>query len=303
MSEKTPDATLPPEAAPLTEEEQAVFDKVKGELGDRPCGETQLIQFVRGYSYEEDWAGKVLEMITKTLDWRKEHDVDTICDRKLEKRDKFKTTWTTMVTGKDPVGHLIAVDRLGAIKPSELLVDFTVEELQMHHVQNQEFIAKMKEEASEKAGMRLYKMVSVLDLDGIGMAHTGSKFTGPARALMDIDQWFYPESMQKMYVVNAPWVFKMIWKVVRPWLHPITQEKIQVCGSNFLEEMAADGIEKDQLPECLGGSGIDLLEEFEKTYAEKSKGKKKKTKKKKKKKSTKEGEDDDEDDDEDEADE
>ena len=79
----------------------------------------------------------------------------------------------------------------------------------------------------------------------------------------------------------------------------------QVCGSNFLEEMAADGIEKDQLPECLGGTGIDLLEEFEKTYADKNKGKKKKTKKKKKKKS-KEGEkteDDDDEDDDEEADE
>jgi hypothetical protein len=85
---------------------------------------------------------------------------------------------------------------------------------------------------------------------------------------------FYPESMHKMYVVNAPWVFKAIWAVVRPWLHPITQSKIhvrrvlfvccclaslfrltlefQVCGSSFLEELEKDGIGKDKLPDFLG---------------------------------------------------
>ena len=139
-------------------------------------------------------------------------------------------------------------------------------------------------------------MVSVLDLNGIGMGHTGSKFTEPARALMDIDQWFYPESMQKMYIVNAPWVFKMIWKVVRPWLHPITQEKIHVCGSNFLKEFEADGITKDHLPECIGGTGTDLLAEFEANYKAKATsetpgdGAEKKKKKKKKKKKAADGE-------------
>merc|ERR1712146_324236 len=95
---------------------------------------------------------------------------------------------TTIVSGSDKHGHLIACDRLGAIKPSTVTSDFTIEELEAHHIQNQEFVAKMKEEASKKAGMRIYKMISILDLDGIGMGHSGGKFTNPAKALMDIDQ-------------------------------------------------------------------------------------------------------------------
>merc|ERR1712146_763483 len=101
---------------------------------------------------------------------------------------------------------------------------------------------------------------------GIGMGHSGGKFTNPAKALMDIDQKHYPESMLKMYLVNVPWVFKMIWKVVRPWLHPVTQEKIHVCGSDFLKELQADGLTLDQLPECIGGTGSDKLAEFEQAY-------------------------------------
>jgi len=254
---------LPPESKPLTTEEQATFDEVKKRLNGRHVDELMLIQFVRGYSYEKEWADRVHEMVVKTLDWREKNQIDTICNRKLDKREEFKKTWVTMVSGHDPRGRLITVDRLGHIKPSDLLDKFTVDELQLHHAQNQEYIVKLKRKQNAKTGTRIYKTVSVLDLDGIGMGHSSGKFTGPARSVMDIDQWFYPESLQKMYVVNAPWVFKAIWAIVRPWLHPITQSKIQVCGSAFLDELAADGIGKDQLPECLGGTATDHLAEFE----------------------------------------
>merc|ERR1712146_666530 len=138
---------------------------------------------------------------------------------------------------------------------------------------------------------------------GIGMGHSGGKFTNPAKALMDIDQKHYPESMLKMYLVNVPWVFKMIWKVVRPWLHPVTQEKIHVCGSDFLKELQADGLTLDQLAE-FEQAYFAKAEAGELETSESASSKKKKTKKKKKKKADKEGaDDDDDDDDEDEKDE
>jgi len=51
-----------------------------------------------------------------------------------------------------------------------------------------------------------------------------------------------------MIVCNAPWVFKLVWKLVRPWLHPITREKILV-GSDNLRKY----IDEDQIPAFLGG--------------------------------------------------
>lgn len=303
MSATTTADEVPPEARPLTEEEQKTFDEVKKLLGDKHIDELMLIQFVRGYAYEkENWVARAHEMVGKALEWREKNGIDTICNRSLDKRAEFKKTWVTMVTGEDPKGRLITVDRLGSIKPSDLLDKFTVEELQLHHAQNQEYICKMKRKANAKSGHRMYKTVSILDLDGIGMGHSSGKFTGPARSVMDIDQWFYPESLQKMYVVNAPWVFKALWAIVRPWLHPITQSKIQVCSSNFLDELAADGIGKDKLPECLGGTATDHLAEFETEWIQGELWKEEaaaapaadgKKKKKKKKKAHKEGAGDD----------
>ena len=41
-------------------------------------------------------------------------------------------------------------------------------------------------------------------------------------------QSFYPEHLGQMFVVNAPYVFKGIWAVIKPWLEATTQRKIQV---------------------------------------------------------------------------
>lgn len=40
-----------------------------------------------------------------------------------------------------------------------------------------------------------------------------------------------------VYVVNTPWVFNMIWKIVKGWLSPATQAKVKILGPNFKEEL------------------------------------------------------------------
>jgi hypothetical protein len=40
---------------------------------------------------------------------------------------------------------------------------------------------------------------------------------------------FYPETMWKIYLVNTPMLFRAVWTVVKPWLHPITAAKVPFC--------------------------------------------------------------------------
>lgn len=36
-------------------------------------------------------------------------------------------------------------------------------------------------------------------------------------------EYFYPECCVKIYIVNAPYAFQVLWKIVKPWLHPVTR--------------------------------------------------------------------------------
>lgn len=253
------------ETKPLSIQEKEVFDHVVSSLNNHVIDEIYLIQFVRGYSHEKEWKKTVLEMITKALEWREKlHTnnikINNICNVKLDKRDLFKNTWITHVTGKDKNGRFITVDRIGKINTTNLLEKFSSEELFLNHIQTQEFITKIK--GSDK----LIKNISILDLSGINTSHMNKKFTNAAKSLIDFDQWFYPEGLEKMYLVNVPIAFRALWSIVNPWINSKTKSKIHICGNDFLNELTSHGIEKDQLPDFLGGTAIDLLDIFEKNH-------------------------------------
>ena len=42
--------------------------------------------------------------------------------------------------------------------------------------------------------------------------------------------------------INAPMAFQVMWKVVKPWIHPITRSKIELVGSRYEETFREQGI-------------------------------------------------------------
>ena len=73
------------------------------------------------------------------------------------------------------------------------------------------------------------------------------------KSTMSLDQNFYPESLFRLYIINAPFVFRMMWAVVKPWLHPITKDRIKVYSDDYLVKMQ-ELIDLDQLPKAIGGT-------------------------------------------------
>lgn len=40
------------------------------------------------------------------------------------------------------------------------------------------------------------------------------------RAIAEVDQKYYPETMNKLYLINSPGAFVTVWKIVKGWLDP-----------------------------------------------------------------------------------
>ena len=49
------------------------------------------------------------------------------------------------------------------------------------------------------------------------------------------------QSVKKVYILNAPFAFRGLWAIVKPWLHPNTRAAIEICSGNFLEVFEANG--------------------------------------------------------------
>ena len=75
-------------------------------------------------------------------------------------------------------------------------------------------------------------------------------------------QWYvrsgselFPETLYKVFIINAPWAFQMIWKVICKFLDEITVQKTAILGGDYLKEMVKF-IDLEMIPKEFGGKGI-----------------------------------------------
>lgn len=62
------------------------------------------------------------------------------------------------------------------------------------------------------------------------------------------------QSVKKVYIINAPLLFRGLWRIVKPWLHPNTVAAIEICSSDHMATFRANGIGRASLPESVGGT-------------------------------------------------
>jgi hypothetical protein len=77
---------------------------------------------------------------------------------------------------------------------------------------------------------RLYNVVNVVDLSGFGSAHLKATMMAWFKTFALAFSLYYPETMYRTYVINAPMLFTGVWKAARKFIHPVTAAKISVSS-------------------------------------------------------------------------
>jgi len=83
-----------------------------------------------------------------------------------------------------------------------------------------------------------------------------------------IDSICFPETMNKMIIVNSPTFFSATWRLIKGWLDPRTANKIEVISNRAAcEKRLLELVDSEQLPRDYGGTGPDtnqvLMESYE----------------------------------------
>ena len=72
-------------------------------------------------------------------------------------------------------------------------------------------------------------MAVILDVAGMSIGrHINKDFIWLVKPIAAHDQAHYPERMGVTYIVNAPGVFGLVWRTVRPFIDPATRDKIRI---------------------------------------------------------------------------
>lgn len=64
----------------------------------------------------------------------------------------------------------------------------------------------MFSDAATRGGRSIVSTVAVLDLKGLNSSHVSSRILDHIKGMISIDNCCYPETLGKMFVINAPWL-------------------------------------------------------------------------------------------------
>ena len=107
------------------------------------------------------------------------------------------------------------------------------------------------------------KICLIIDYEGFQMRHAPSMST--SRKTLNILQHHYPERMYRVYLCNPPLLFRTVWAMVKPFVDPVTKEKVCFChGEKGLAKIQQDmeGYHH-YLEPCAGGSIGNPIRKFQ----------------------------------------
>eukprot|EP00897_Mesotaenium_endlicherianum_P002864 jgi/Mesen1/2605/ME000166S01729 len=214
--------------------------------------DTTLVRFLRARNFNEE---RAKAMFDATVAWREETGVDTIReDFEFQERDEVKQYYAQFHHKTDKEGRPIYVEQLGKLDVDKLMEVTTMERLLKYHVREWEVLTDLKFPACSKQACRpISTSLTIIDVKGVNMRMFSKRVRQFVKEVTQLDQDHYPEFLGTMYIINAPFVFKAIWQVIKVWLDKKTQKKIQVLGGHYQKQLL-ELVDAEDLPSFLGGT-------------------------------------------------
>jgi len=241
----------------LTPEQKQALEQLRVALPSLPPRYTELmlLRFLRARQFD---VSKTVEMITNDIAWRKEVGADEAL--KTFPNNKYYQSLLNYWPGRnhkhDKRGVHIYYERVGVVDPKSLITSIPEDDIIKFHIYLMETGESVLLKETQTVPLEQLDMgvVIIEDLTDLGRKHLYAGGLNVIKRIAQIDQDHYPETLKKMIFVNAPSVFTLVWNFVSPWLDPITQAKMVICGStDFRPLLQNEGITDEDLPEYLGG--------------------------------------------------
>ena len=217
-----------------------------------------LLRFLRARKGDVD---KAEDMFRHMVAWWDSNNMD----RRL-KTLKPLDFYPGGVCGHDLDGDPVTWGRYGQIDTSSVLKSYKIKVIQLecarryalvHHLHRED--AKRKNEPIEGIERRHSGLTGILDVQGLGYKHTAKAGYSALKLVLKIPGLMFPETLKRAIIVRPPWIFPVIWSIVKLFIDPRTVRKIVVVSGKDKDATLAEiekFVHRSQIPDWLGG---DLL--------------------------------------------
>lgn len=202
-----------------------------------------ILRYLRANKFDEL---KTTEHIRRNVDWRIEHNVKGLIDMSPEEilgcdMDTLVSVFPHWQCGFDEAGRPVMYKQYSKLfQVDKLLQITTLDAIKKYHIWEQEACCRLCYEQSLKIGHIVETVSALVDIQGLSMTQLSKDFLAIVKSIAEIDQEQYPETLGKTYIINTPYAFPFVWRIVRPWLDPVTVSKINIFGSDYDETLKRD---------------------------------------------------------------
>ena len=210
-----------------------------------------LLRFLRARKFDLE---KTMEMFKKFLKWRIDMKVEEINQSyELENLIQIKKLYPHGYHRTDKIGRPIYIELYDKTDVNELFKITTDDKMIKYYIKQYERQIKYIFPACSAVVKRpVEQSCTILDANGIGITSLFGPIKGFIKLASDIGQDYYPEMLGKMTIVNVGFLFRAVWSLVKGFIDPKTQSKINLLKSTYKDDLLKL-VDEENLPSFFGG--------------------------------------------------